>query len=327
MKRLPAQWEEQECLIVAMPHINTDWREYLEDITKSYVRFINAVAKFQPCLVLSNEPESSKKLFSDISNLSFAKITNDDTWVRDFGMIDCFDEDRLISYDFKFNAWGGKFGFLNDDKVSKILYENKILKGKLIEQNFILEGGSIDTNGDGVMLSTAKCLYTQTRNSSLNKEQICAELKEFFGLKKLIILENGFIKGDDTDSHIDTLARFINKNTIAYVKCEDEKDLHFEELTKMENELKQTNFNLLPLPLPEPVYHENTRLPATYANFVFVNGALIVPTYNQKKDEIVLKLLQNALPNLKVVGVDARVFIRQNGSLHCASMNRYKGQR
>lgn len=327
MKRLPAEWEEQECLIFAMPHFDTDWNEYLDEITKSYVKFINEVAKFQPCLILSVEPNESKKLFKDYLNLSFAKIKNDDTWIRDFGMIDCFDGDKLVSYDFKFNAWGGKFGFSNDDKISKFLYKDKILKGKLIEQNFILEGGSIDTNGDGIMLSTAKCLFAKTRNSNLSKNEILLKLKELFGLKEIIILENGFISGDDTDSHIDTLARFINKNTIAYVKCENEKDLHFNELKKMENELKKTNFNLLPLPLPEPVFYQNTRLPATYANFIFVNGGLIVPTYNQKNDKIVLKLLQDALPNLKVVGVDARVFIRQNGSLHCASMNRYKGLR
>ncbi len=148
-----------------------------------------------------------------------------------------------------------------------------------------------------------------------------------FGLKKIIWLENGFLKGDDTDSHVDTLARFINQNTIVYSSCEDKNDEHYVELKNMEKELKKTGFNLIPLPIPKPIFFNNHRLPATYVNFVFVNGAVIVPIYNDENDEKVLKIFRDNLPNHKIVEVDATIFIREHGSLHCATINRFFGYR
>ncbi|MGI7161967.1 agmatine deiminase family protein, partial [Campylobacter coli] len=178
-----------------------------------------------------------------------------------------------------------------------------------------------------VMLTSSNCLLNENRNSHLDKSQIEAKLKEIFGLKQIIWLENGFIKGDDTDHHIDTLARFIDKNTIVHSICEDEKDEHYIPLQKMKKELEATGFNLVELPLPKPLYHEERRLGATYANFVFVNDALIMPFYKDENDEIIRQRLAKALPKRKIIGVDARVFLRQNGSLHCSCQNRFKGLR
>lgn len=325
MIRLFAEWEKQDSLLFVLPHKNTDWCEYLDEILFSYKAFISAVAKFQKCFVLCSDIKEARELLSGIDNLYLFEIPTNDTWIRDFGAIDVIKNEKIISYDFTFNAWGGKFeSTLDNDANSKLF---KQIGGNLQKIPLVLEGGSIDCNGKGVMLTTSRCLLEENRNSSLTKEKIDEELKNLFGLQKIIWFENGFLKGDDTDSHVDTLARFINEDTIAYTTCEDKHDEHFEELKKMENELKFTEFNLLPLPLPKPQIYNNERLPATYANFVFINGALIVPTYNDKNDAMVLRSLKNALPYLEVIGLDARVFIRQHGSLHCATMNRFSGLR
>ena len=191
----------------------------------------------------------------------------------------------------------------------------------------MLEGGSIDFNGCGTLLTTEKCLLNDNRNSHLNKDQIEARLKELFGLDRVIWLKNGFIKGDDTDSHVDTLARFIAADTIAYASCDDPADEHFKELNAMKKELENTGFKLVPLPLPKAKFYGGKRLGCTYANFIFINGAVIVPTYNDDNDKIALERLAQQLPNHKIIGVDSLVFVRQNGSLHCSSQNRFLGAR
>ena len=203
----------------------------------------------------------------------------------------------------------------------------KRFKSDLRSIDLVLEGGSIDFNGLGTLLTTQKCLLNDNRNSHLNKEQIEARLKELFGLGRVIWLKNGFIKGDDTDSHVDTLARFITHDTIAYASCDDPNDEHFEELAAMKKELENTGFKLVPLPLPKAKFYGDKRLGCTYANFIFINGAVIVPTYNDDNDKIVLERLAQELPNHKIIGVDSLVFVRQNGSLHCSSQNRFVGAR
>ncbi|MBX2682499.1 agmatine deiminase family protein [Campylobacter lari] len=325
MRKSIAEWQKQELLLLSLPHENSDWKPYLEEILQSYEEFVKAVANFQKVLLIAPSEKDFQR-FKHIKNVDFFKCDTNDTWIRDFGAIDVCEDDKIIGLDFTFNAWGDKFQSTLDNAVNSKLFAQK-LNGKLEKIDFILEGGSIDFNGQGVMLTTSACLLNENRNSHLNKEKIDQKLKEIFGLKEIIWLENGFIKGDDTDSHVDTLARFINEETIAYCVCKDENDEHYAPLKAMEDELKKTGFDLLELPLPKPLYFEGKRLGATYANFVFVNGGLIVPTYNDENDALVLENLQKACKDRKVVGVDARVFLRENGSLHCSCQNRYKGQR
>ena len=300
--RLPAQWEKQESIIVVFPTNHKDWQHSLKEIQQSYIEFIDTLKKFQTCEVIYDD------------------IETDDTWIRDFGAIDVFIDGKLESYNFKFNAWGEKFEYSHDDRFNETYYRKN-----LQNIDFVLEGGSIESNGDGVMLSTAKCIFNTNRNPSYSKEDIAKKLKNIFGLKELIVLEYGSLVGDDTDSHIDTLARFIDKETIVYAKCYDKNDEHFEELQRMEKELKQTRFKLIPLPLPSAKFYNNRRLPATYLNFIFINKALIVPTYRDKNDEKVLEILKKHIKDREVIGVDASVFIRENGSLHCSSINNFKG--
>lgn len=320
MIRAYAEWEEQECVLVVFPHAKSDWNAYLEDIQKSYITFIKAISHFQICLVLCYDKDVQKLVPKD-KNIKTLLVKTDDTWIRDFGAIDAQIDKKTKSYKFTFNAWGGKFEASLDNKAA---YEiAKYFDERVLEQNFILEGGSIDANGNGAMITTKNCIFNQNRNKNLTQNEITKKLKDLFGLEKLIVLEHGFIQGDDTDSHVDILARFIDQNTIAYVSCEDENDIHFEELKKMEKELIRSGFSLLALPLPKPMYFKSRRLGGTYLNFLFVNGGLIVPTYGQKSDDVALCKLSNALPHLEIKGVDARVFLRQNGSLHCASINRF----
>lgn len=315
------EWEDQELLMLSIPHSNSDWAEYLDEILDSYEELVSAVSKYQKVLLIAPNLSDFDR-FKKFDNCEFLQIDTDDTWIRDYGAIDVRRGDEIISYDFKFNAWGGKFNSNKDNMVNKKLFEH--FETKLEEIDLILEGGSIDFNGDGVMLTTTECLLNDNRNR-LSKDELEIKLKDLFGLNKIVWLNHGFIKGDDTDSHVDTLARFIDKNTVAYAACYDKSDEHYEELNLMKQELETAGFNLVALPLPKPVIYEGKRLGATYCNFIFINNAVIVPTYVDKEaDEYAINALKSVLPNKDIIGVDSRVFIRQNGSLHCSSQNRYK---
>lgn len=325
MKRAIAEWEKHECLMLSIPHEKTDWKPYLSDILAAYVKFANAVSKFEPLLFIApNERDFAP--FSQIKNARFFKCETNDTWIRDYGAIELCEDFKIKSLDFDFNAWGNKFQSSLDNSVNSRLFEG-FFKTKLEKIDLILEGGSIDFNGTGTMLTTSKCLLNANRNANLSKNDLETRLKEIFNLSNIVWLDNGAIIGDDTDAHIDTLARFIDANTIAYSICEDEKDPHFTSLKAMEKELQSTDFRLLPLPLPKAKFYANRRLGATYANFVFVNDALIVPGYDDENDERVLEALKRALPKREIVQIPALAFLRQNGSLHCACMQRFLGER
>ncbi|MBE0490752.1 MAG: agmatine deiminase family protein [Sulfurospirillum sp.] len=323
-KRLPSEWEKQSALMVVFPTSQLDWQHSLAQIQASYVAFINAIITYQPCFVLCDDTLHVSSFFTKNKNLFFIDIQTNDTWIRDFGGIDFYENGSKKTYNFTFNAWGDKFMSNKDDAVTKQLFKRGILHGTLINESFVLEGGSIDSNGEGVILSTQKCLFNSNRNKHLTQTQITQKITSFFDAKKLIMLANGGLYGDDTDAHVDTLARFLDKETIAYVKCYDKNDAHFDDLEAMEQELSQTGFKLFPLPLPHAKFYNNHRLPATYLNFVFINDALIVPTYDDVHDASVLASLQLFFSQRVVIGIDAQIFIREHGSLHCSCMNIYE---
>lgn len=322
------EWEAQEALLLSLPHSKTDWAEYLDEILASYKELLTAVLPYQHCVVICEDKDILARFerFKSLGHgCELLTIPTNDTWIRDYGLIDVADDDfdkGVLSYDFKFNAWGGKFQSLKDNAVNQALAKHFNTPVKSIDM--VLEGGSIDFNGSGTLLTTTQCLLNENRNSHLSKSQIELKLKELFGLNRVVWLENGFIKGDDTDSHIDTLARFISPNTVAHAICEDSNDEHFAPLKAMADELDSAGFKRIELPLPAPKYYNGKRLGCTYTNFIFINGALIVPTYNDPMDEVVLSRLKKALPNHDIIGVNSLVFVRQNGSLHCSSQNRFK---
>ena len=322
--RIPAEWEKQEALIVVFPPQKSDWAHSINEIQKTYLEFITKIATYQTCLVVCEDKQTLSNLLPTLQNIQLIEMQTNDTWIRDFGGIDVYKGKKKKTYDFIFNAWGNKFDASIDNTITKKLFDEGYLSNNLESFDFVLEGGSIDSNGHGVMLSTAYCLFEQNRNANLSKKKIKKILIELFGLKKLLILKHGALMGDDTDSHIDTLARFIDKKTIAYVKCYDKKDEHYKELKKMEKELKTFGFDLLPLPLPSAKYFREERLPATYMNFVLINNAVLVPTYSDPLDEKVLDIFAKHFPKRDIVGIESSILIREHGSLHCASMNIYK---
>ncbi len=323
MKRLPAEWEKQEFVQLVFPHIHSDWSDYLDEALNCFINIAIEVAKQQKCLIICNK-SNIKKIKSIIplnKNFIFAEIDSNDTWSRDFGGITIFEESKAKILNFGFNGWGLKFASNFDNQITMKLNEMDIFNNRDLEtKDIILEGGSIDSNGNGVILTTTKCLLESNRNPHLSKYEIENKLKEYFGIDRIIWLNYGYLAGDDTDSHIDTLARFINKNTIIYTKCYDKNDEHYNALLKMEDELKKSEFNLIALPLPEAKYFEGDRLPATYANFLIINNAVLVPTYNDINDKIAINIFKKNFTNRKIIAIDCSVLIKQHGSLHCVTM-------
>jgi len=323
MKRLIAEFEKQSFTQIIFPHKNTDWSPYLEEAQKTFVNIINAITKYQKCLVVSYDVEAVKKHFSEDENLFFVPYVCDDTWARDCSALSLQNAGQTELLDFTFTAWGGKFEASRDNLMSQNL--SKHYSAPLVKCDFILEGGGIESNGEGLILTTSECILNANRNATFSPKEVDEKLRQYFGAKEILTLNHGYLSGDDTDSHIDTLARFVSRDTIMYVKCEDKNDEHYEALRLMEEELlshaKRHKLKLIVLPMTDALFYEDERLPSTYANFLFVNGALIVPTYGVKQDEKALQIFRETFKDMDVIGVDCSVLVRQHGSLHCVTMN------
>lgn len=323
MKRFIAEFEEQSFTQIIFPHAKSDWARYLVEAEETFVNIINAIIKYQKCLVVCDNVQRVKSRFKEHENLFFTEYETNDTWARDCSVLCVQNGNEIELLDFTFTGWGGKFESQKDNAMSQAIahcYSKKIKK-----INLILEGGGVESNGVDTILTTSECMLNKNRNSTLSKEQITKILQNEFGMSKILYLNHGYLAGDDTDSHVDTLARFIDEKSIMYVKCEDQNDEHYKELKLMEDELKafakEYDFKLIPLPMSDACYFEEERLPATYANFLFVNGAVLVPTYGVKQDEEALEIFRKTFPNRDIVGINCFSLIKQHGSLHCVTMN------
>ncbi len=323
MKRLIAEFEKQSFTQIIFPHKNSDWCEYLKEAESNFIEIIKAVIKYQKCLVICADKPYVESLFEDDKNLFFVEYEGDDTWARDCSALSIEDDKKVRLLDFTFNGWGGKFESTKDNLMSKAI--SKYYDSEMESVNFILEGGGVESNGVDTILTTSNCLLNKNRNKTLTKEQITKKLKDIFGVDDVLYLNHGYLAGDDTDSHIDTLARFVDKSTIAYIACDDKDDEHYKELKLMESELqtiaKEKKYKLVPLPMSSPIYFEDERLPATYANFLFVNGAILVPTYGIKEDDIALKIFRDNFKSRDIIPINCSTLIKQHGSLHCVTMN------
>ncbi|NJN26117.1 MAG: agmatine deiminase family protein [Cyclobacteriaceae bacterium] len=327
----PAEWEQQSAVQIAWPDPHTDWANMLDEVERCFAQIALEISKRQGLIVCCETPDTVRPKLAQCrpENIRYVATRHNDTWARDFGGITIYEGGEPRILDFTFNGWGLKFAANHDNQITRHLAEQGIFRSGIPLRNFkkyALEGGSMESDGQGTMLTTEECLLNVNRNSWMDKNEIEQMLKDTFGLSQVLWLKNGYLAGDDTDSHIDTLARFCSPSSIAYVKCEDEKDEHFTALATMEAELKtfkQLNgapYELIPLPMAEAVYFEGHRLPATYANFLIINGAVLVPTYQTKTDAQALKKLQKAFPDREIVGVDCSPLIKQHGSLHCVTM-------
>lgn len=305
------------------PHAKSDWAAYLGEAEATFVAIISAITRYEPVLLICHDIDYVKGFFDDEIAITYVAYESDDTWARDCSAITVREADTLKLLNFRFNAWGGKFAHARDNALSETL--QGIYDAPMQHESYILEGGAIEFDTKGTMLTNAQTLLNENRNH-LSKGEHEAYLKEVFGLKKILWLDDGFLRGDDTDSHIDTLARFVDDETIMYVTCIDKEDEHYSALSKMKRQLegfrnyKNEPYKLIPLELPEAIYHEGERLPATYANFLIINGAVIVPTYGDALDSSILERFKAAFVDREIVGVDCRTLIKQGGSLHCVTM-------
>jgi len=307
-RRMLAEWEPQSCIQLTWPHAHTDWAPILPEITAVYEQMKAAIEQFEPVLVVDDIPHN-------------------DTWARDHGFITVEENGHLILLDFCFNGWGEKFEATLDNQINRHLYDKGLVKGIYEDHlDFVLEGGSIESDGKGTVFTTTCCLMAPHRNQPLTQQQIEERLKAYLGAERIVWLNHGSLIGDDTDGHIDTLVRICPNDTLLYTEGDDDHP----DLKLMEQELQQLRtidghpYQLLKLPLPHPIYDDGERLPATYANYLVINGAVLVPTYNQPDLDVeALQIVGQAFPDRQIIGIDCRAVIKQHGSLHCCTMQYY----
>ena len=318
-RRMLAEWEPQSAVQLTWPHKDTDWAPSLSEITAVYEEMAREIKKREPLIVVDSIPHN-------------------DTWARDHGFITVEEHgDSLTTHqspittkvllDFKFNGWGEKFEATLDNQINKHLYEQGIVKGIYEDHlDFVLEGGSIESDGKGTIFTTRCCLMAPHRNQPLTQQEIEERLKEWVGAERIVWLNHGSLIGDDTDGHIDTLVRICPNDTLLYTGGDEEHP----DLVEMEKELQTLRtlegkpYRLLKLPLPRPIYDDSDRLPATYANYLIVNGAVLVPTYKQPDlDAEAMRIIGEAFPDREIIGIDCCAVIKQHGSLHCCTMQYY----
>lgn len=319
--RLPAEWEPQSAVQLTWPHAGTDWAPMLDEISETYRQMVAAIERYEPVLTVS----PGNTLYSTIN----VHCSTDDTWARDHGFITLVnDRGNARLLDFQFNGWGEKFPASQDNAINRHIFDEGLLNGEYVSQlDFVLEGGSIESDGRGTVFTTTCCLMAPHRNQPMTQQQIEEQLKTALCADRIVWISHGKLTGDDTDGHIDTLVRICPDDTLLYVGCDNPNDEQYDELQLMERELQDLRtidgrpYRLLRLPMPQPIIEDDLRLPATYANFLVINGAVLCPTYNQPDlDREALRLIGQAFPGRDIIGIDCCSIIRQHGSLHCCTM-------
>ncbi len=361
---LPAEWEKQSMVMLTWPHERTDWAYILDDITQVYLEMADVITRYEQLVVATPHPiQVGAMLAKRLSRKQMAKVyichcKTNDTWARDHGPITLKERPtevdangsstqrgRLTMLDFRFNGWGGKFEAEDDNQITRTLHKDGAFDTaetgtpRLADNDdFVLEGGAIESDGQGTIFTTEFCLLAPNRNQPLTREEIEDELRFRLKAKRVVWLRHGSLIGDDTDGHIDTTVRVCPNDTLLYHKCYDKRDEQYADFKALEEELLQLRtmdghpYRLIPLPQPAPIYDNGEvmqsepadgfeRLPATYANFLIINGAVLVPTYNQPQtDRQALDAVREAFPGRDVIGIDSRTIVRQHGSIHCCTM-------
>lgn len=329
---LPAEWHPQSAIQITWPDEQTDWAAIIDPVVACYQTIARHIAARQKLLVVCRDRTKTERLLTECrrENVLLVEAPLNDTWARDHGPITLLCDGAPVWLDFKFNGWGLKYPANFDNLITAAIYQSGLLDARVCysnQLNFVLEGGSIESDGAGTLLTTAQCLLSPNRNGGFGKSEIEDYLKRRLHLQRVLWLHSGRLAGDDTDGHIDTLARFCAPDVIAYVRCEDADDNHYGDLKNMEEELRAFTttsgepYRLVPLPMAEAIFDQNgQRLPATYANFLILNDAVLVPCYGSDKDEIALDALRSIFQEREIIGVDCRILLRQHGSLHCMAM-------
>jgi agmatine deiminase len=336
MRRLPAEWEEQDGVLLSWPHGESDWQPVLDQVEPVFAQIVAAISRHERVVLTVTERGLADAMLraagSVMENIRCVELPSNDTWARDFGPITVLENGAPLLLDFGFNGWGLKFASNHDNLITGHLCAAGVFRSGRRIAGMVLEGGSIESDGRGTILTTSECLLEANRNPHLSRGEIQRALLDQFGASRVLWLENGYLAGDDTDSHIDTLARLCPNDTIIHVACDDPDDEHYAPLARMKAELESfrtregATYRLIPLPWPAPCFDpEGERLPATYANFLIINGAVLVPTYNDRNDGAALAAVGRAFPDRTIIGIDCRPLILQHGSLHCVTMQLPKG--
>ena len=335
--RFPAEWEPQSAVLLAWPHAGTDWADRLGDVEDTYIALVQAITRFQPVVVCVADDDvetyADIRLRSNRVNMArvrFVTVAYDDTWLRDSGPITLRAGNGFNLLDFRFTAWGGKFEAGLDDLLVETLAAQGVFGDAARQRiDFALEGGGIETDGNGTLLTTWRCLHE--RHPDASREELTAKLSAWLHQDRVLWLDHGALEGDDTDAHIDTLARFAPGDAIVFQACDDEADSHYADLKAMAEEIAALRtrdgnpYRLFPLPWARPVLDEGRRLAASYANFLIVNGAVLMPAYGDPADDAAAAVLAQAFPGREIVQVPCRPLIWQNGSLHCITMQLPEG--
>jgi agmatine deiminase len=332
---LNAEWSAQSGVILAWPHPQSDWRDNLDAAEQVYCELTRHITRFEKLLIIHRDTahlDSIRKRLGrqsiDTRAIIWCQAPGNDSWARDFGPITVFDDGRPLLLDFTFNGWGNKYPSELDNRITRRLHDQGCLNDTPLRSlDFILEGGAIDCDGDGSLLTTTRCLLAPTRNPALDRAAIEAVVSETLGIDRVLWLEHGELSGDDTDSHVDMLARFCSHDTIAFSHCDDPEDIHFQPLQAMQRELERLRrkdggpYRLVPLTLPQARFNDaGQRLPASYANFLIINGAVLVPIYDDPADNVALQRLKACFPQREIIAINCLALIQQYGSLHCVSM-------
>ena len=335
--RFPAEWEPQSAVLIAWPHAGTDWAQRLGEVEETYVALVAAITRFQPAWICVADDDlqtyAEARLRSarvDMDRVRFIAFDYDDTWLRDSGPIVLREGDGFRVLDFHFTAWGGKFEAGRDDRLVESLAAQGVFGAAPRQRiDFALEGGGIEPDGAGTLLTTWRCLHE--RHPQASRDQLDSKLRGWLAQDRVLWLDHGCLEGDDTDAHIDTLARFAADDAIVFQACDDPADPHYAELQAMAAELAALRtrdgrpYRLFPLPWAAPILDDGRRLAASYANFLIVNGAVLMPAYGDRADDRAAAVLAQAFPGREIVQVPCRPLIWQNGSLHCITMQIPRG--
>ena len=330
--RFPAEWEPQSAILIAWPTADTDWAPRLGEVENAYIQLVAGITRFQPAVIVVADDDveayAQARLQSnrvDMDRVRFITAPYDDTWLRDSGPITLRDGERFNLLDFRFTGWGGKYGAGDDDQLIQRLQAQSLFGDAGRESiDFALEGGAIETDGDGTLLTTWRCLHE--RHPDASREELTAKLSDWLKQDRVMWLDHGYLEGDDTDAHIDTLARLAPNDAIVFQACDDKSDNHYAELKAMGDEIAALRtregkpYRLFPLPWAKPILDGERRLAASYANFLILNGGVLMPSYGDPADATAAAVLAEAFPGREIVQIDCRPIIWQNGSLHCLTM-------
>ncbi|AWN16982.1 agmatine/peptidylarginine deiminase [Salinisphaera sp. LB1] len=335
-RHLPAEWAPQSATLLVWPRANGDWGDGVTAARDTVAAMASALLRFQPVVLVAPDDDCatdirarSRHEDAPLAGIRIATCPADDIWARDTGPVTVYEAGRRRFVDFRFDGWGGKFEAARDDALTAALYADGALGPGDPEHNTaVLEGGSIESNGRGTILTTERCLLTSGRNAGFTRADAERLLARTLGARTIHWLAHGNLIGDDTDGHIDTLARFVAPDTIVHQGCADPADAHHAGLAAMAGELAALRdadgaaYKLIELPLPAPQYDpgDGHRLPAGYANFLIANGCVLVPAFDDPADAEAAAIIGHCFPDREIIPIDSRALIRQHGGLHCAAM-------